>query len=571
MPLVASFCPAKTPVSPRSKSSPITLRIHDKQKQFRLHDSFALKYQNGRNEEDKLELEEEESDADSWYMRLLSKYKRSNNSEIDDTDSETEAIRTVHNLDEVRHALLVDKTNTLKDLDFAPDFAALRTNDTTQIVNATTATKEQLSHHPVLQLLAQRVATNSTPGNRAKGDTAHLALAIEGGGMRGSVSAGMAAAIATLGLTDAFDSVYGSSAGSIVGSYMISRQMCIDVYTQVLPAAKEKFACRRRVVRNLGVGLVNDLVQRLGQASPSSYFSWNENATSADNKTSTSDIETTRQTSEEMASITSRLAALMARFTPTILSNSMPALVSSLQPYLTLSPGMNISFVLEGVMSEQHGLRPFDMESFRRNDAKQPLYAVASTVRDGKLETVAFSSKEGDYFDIEVQNETMPTDNTIFVPEGKIRRAFRLVKRGVVKVGKLPLVVYRTVKKIFGRENSTDSTSNGKRNSTTKKARFVTADKSPLFRRFAKEKPTLNVVQKMENGTLIRQASACPDESGKKGFFACIESSMLVPGAAGPPVRLLRSKYRKDAQSLGIDRMASVCFDAFCCKYIEGL
>jgi patatin-like phospholipase/acyl hydrolase len=42
-----------------------------------------------------------------------------------------------------------------------------------------------------------------------------------GGGMRGAVSAGMAAAIAGLGLTDAFDVIYGSSAGSVIGAYMV--------------------------------------------------------------------------------------------------------------------------------------------------------------------------------------------------------------------------------------------------------------------------------------------------------------------------------------------------------------
>ena len=64
---------------------------------------------------------------------------------------------------------------------------------------------------------------------------------VAGGGMRGSVSAGMAAAIATLGLCDAFDSVYGSSAGSVVGAYMFSPQMCVDVYTDFIPTARKLF------------------------------------------------------------------------------------------------------------------------------------------------------------------------------------------------------------------------------------------------------------------------------------------------------------------------------------------
>lgn len=52
-----------------------------------------------------------------------------------------------------------------------------------------------------------------------------VGLAIEGGGMRGCVSAGMVAAVSTLGLMDSFDAVYGSSAGSLVGAYAIAGQV----------------------------------------------------------------------------------------------------------------------------------------------------------------------------------------------------------------------------------------------------------------------------------------------------------------------------------------------------------
>lgn len=45
--------------------------------------------------------------------------------------------------------------------------------------------------------------------------------------MRGCVSAGMIAAVVTLGLMDTFDAVYGSSAGSLVGAYAIAGQVCV--------------------------------------------------------------------------------------------------------------------------------------------------------------------------------------------------------------------------------------------------------------------------------------------------------------------------------------------------------
>lgn len=43
--------------------------------------------------------------------------------------------------------------------------------------------------------------------------------------MRGCVSAGMIAAVSTIGLMDSFDAVYGSSAGSLVGAYAIAGQV----------------------------------------------------------------------------------------------------------------------------------------------------------------------------------------------------------------------------------------------------------------------------------------------------------------------------------------------------------
>lgn len=62
-------------------------------------------------------------------------------------------------------------------------------------------------------------------GSRAPhGDGARIALAIEGGAMRGIVSAGMVSALEELGLTHAFDAVYGSSAGAINGAYFLAGQ-----------------------------------------------------------------------------------------------------------------------------------------------------------------------------------------------------------------------------------------------------------------------------------------------------------------------------------------------------------
>jgi len=134
---------------------------------------------------------------------------------------------------------------------------------------------ELVNLHPVLSMVRERVEAKSKPGDRLQDanspeDTVpHLALVIEGGGMRGAVSAGMAAALSTLDLLDAFDSIHGSSAGAIVGAYLVSRQLCTDIYTDIMPAAGSQFASKRRGAINFGVDWLGDVIQRKLLASPS--------------------------------------------------------------------------------------------------------------------------------------------------------------------------------------------------------------------------------------------------------------------------------------------------------------
>lgn len=80
-----------------------------------------------------------------------------------------------------------------------------------------------IQSHPVLDLIRGRVANSSKPGERH--DHFKLGLAIEGGGMRGVVSCAMASALSFLGATDAFDAVYGASAGALNGSFFVTGKM----------------------------------------------------------------------------------------------------------------------------------------------------------------------------------------------------------------------------------------------------------------------------------------------------------------------------------------------------------
>lgn len=117
--------------------------------------------------------------------------------------------------------------------------------------------------HPVARILHERkrnAAESTSESSNKRSDGAKIALAIEGGGMRGCVSAGMICAIHHLNLTSSFDVVYGSSAGSIVGSYLITGQLPWfgpEVYYDRLTTAGKDFIDTRRLLRALGFGLLD--------------------------------------------------------------------------------------------------------------------------------------------------------------------------------------------------------------------------------------------------------------------------------------------------------------------------
>lgn len=73
-----------------------------------------------------------------------------------------------------------------------------------------------------IDLLLARAASGSVRGQRTDGRV--LALAIEGGGQAGVVSGGMCVALEALGLIDAVDAIYGSSAGALNGLFTATGQ-----------------------------------------------------------------------------------------------------------------------------------------------------------------------------------------------------------------------------------------------------------------------------------------------------------------------------------------------------------
>jgi predicted patatin/cPLA2 family phospholipase len=74
----------------------------------------------------------------------------------------------------------------------------------------------------VTDVLLRRREEGSSPQDR--NDAAKVALVIEGGGMRGIVSAGMVTALEQLGLTQSVDLVVGTSAGALAGAFLLAGQ-----------------------------------------------------------------------------------------------------------------------------------------------------------------------------------------------------------------------------------------------------------------------------------------------------------------------------------------------------------
>jgi predicted patatin/cPLA2 family phospholipase len=114
------------------------------------------------------------------------------------------------------------------------------------------------SSHPVATLLLQRLRAGSQPSNRHDGH--RVALVLEGGGMRGVVSAAMTAALERHGLTSCFDLVVGSSAGAINGAALIAGVAREGAATYCGPLASRSFVNPARVLIGRPVIDVNSLL-----------------------------------------------------------------------------------------------------------------------------------------------------------------------------------------------------------------------------------------------------------------------------------------------------------------------
>ena len=166
------------------------------------------------------------------------------------------SITTIQGLDDAFSSIVASHEETAKQLSTSQIRNIMKTID---VRGSTSASPSNLRKHGVKDLIYHRKNCNK------KDDGHKLTLAIEGGGMRGCVSAGMVTAIHHLGLENSFDNVYGSSAGSLIGAYFITRQLPLEgpeVYYDKLtnPVAGKSFIDTNRILRAVGIGLLNPML-----------------------------------------------------------------------------------------------------------------------------------------------------------------------------------------------------------------------------------------------------------------------------------------------------------------------
>lgn len=104
--------------------------------------------------------------------------------------------------------------------------------------------------HPVIRVLRARRENGSKPGERTDGFK--VGLAVEGGGLRGVVSAGMLTALEDLGYADAFDDVYACSSGAVNGAYFLNRRTWFPLTIYYDDMSTGQFLDFRRIYRGQG-------------------------------------------------------------------------------------------------------------------------------------------------------------------------------------------------------------------------------------------------------------------------------------------------------------------------------
>ena len=114
-----------------------------------------------------------------------------------------------------------------------------------------------VGHEAVIDLVRSRRGLSSPPGAR---NGRKLALLVEGGGMRGVCSAGGLVALDALGLRNAFDEIYASSAGAMNVAYMLAGQATFGIQIYYKNVNNKKFINFRRLNKIVDIDYLFDNV-----------------------------------------------------------------------------------------------------------------------------------------------------------------------------------------------------------------------------------------------------------------------------------------------------------------------
>lgn len=122
----------------------------------------------------------------------------------------------------------------------------------------------------VRDLILQRLSAGSSPANRD--DPWKLALAIEGGGMRGVVLGGMVTALGQMRVLPAIDTIFGTSAGAFAGAYLAAGQPGLGTSIYLEDLSGKEFIDQKRFLIGQSVMNLDYLVEDIvAKRKPLSY------------------------------------------------------------------------------------------------------------------------------------------------------------------------------------------------------------------------------------------------------------------------------------------------------------
>lgn len=113
----------------------------------------------------------------------------------------------------------------------------------------------------MVELLRSRHASGSLPRQRTDG--ARLAVVIEGGSSRAAYGGGMVCELERRGLLDAVDAVYGSSAGSLNGAWLVCRRANANVHGWWTPEVMDAVISPRRLLERRSLVNTDHLIDHV--------------------------------------------------------------------------------------------------------------------------------------------------------------------------------------------------------------------------------------------------------------------------------------------------------------------